>query len=154
LRLFVGDAGTLTDDLSLGEDRFLLWPLSSPVGLLASALVVSVAMLPPSFSHRSSIFFFRRLLAIGSGIVVSSVSLVLYLSFASHQRRDERSFETIVEFTGFGLLGGGPKCPQSSHAAQKLMDLGYTTNDSTTGLLPKYFPSVTVSQARANAKII
>jgi hypothetical protein len=24
------------------------------------------------------------------------------------------------------------------------MDLGYTTNDSTTGLLPKYFPSVTV----------
>jgi rhodanese-related sulfurtransferase len=49
---------------------------------------------------------------------------------------------------------GGPKCPQSLHAAQKLMDLGYTTNDSTTGLLPKYFPSVTVSQARANAKII
>jgi hypothetical protein len=104
LRLFVGDAGPLTDDLSLGEDRFLLWPLSSPVGLLASALVVSVAMLPPSFSHRSSIFFFRRFLAIGSGIVVSSVSLVLYLSFASHQRRDERSFETIFEFTGFGLL--------------------------------------------------
>jgi rhodanese-related sulfurtransferase len=32
---------------------------------------------------------------------------------------------------------GGPKCPQSLHAAQKLMDLGYTTNDSTTGLLPK-----------------
>jgi hypothetical protein len=29
---------------------------------------------------------------------------VLYLSFASHQRRDERSFETIFEFTGFGLL--------------------------------------------------
>jgi hypothetical protein len=79
---------------------------------------------------------------------------VLYLSFASHQRRDERSFETIFEFTGFGLLCGGPKCPQSLHAAQKLMDLGYTTNDSTTGLLPKYFPSVTVSQARANAKII
>jgi hypothetical protein len=116
LRLFVGDAGTLTDDLSLGEDRFLLWPLSSPVGLLASALVVSVAMLPPSFSHRSSIFFFRRFLAIGSGIVVSSVSLVLYLSFASHQRRDERSFETIFEFTGFWAASTrNYSLPQSQH---------------------------------------
>jgi hypothetical protein len=44
--------------------------------------------------------------------------------------------------------------PAEFARSAKLMDLGYTTNDSTTGLLPKYFPSVTVSQARANAKII
>jgi len=70
LRLFVGDAGAPTVELSLGEDRFLPWPLSLLLGPLASALVVSVAILPPSFSQRSSIFFFRRFLAIGSDIVV------------------------------------------------------------------------------------
>ena len=71
LRLFVGDAGAPTVELSLG---FLPSPLSLLLDLLASALVVSVAILPPSFSHRSSIFFFRRFLAIGSGIVLSSLS--------------------------------------------------------------------------------
>ena len=71
----MGDAGDPTGELSLGEDSFLPWPLSSLVGLLASALVVSVAILPPSFSQRSSIFFFRRFLAIGSGIVVSLLTL-------------------------------------------------------------------------------
>ena len=73
LRLFVGEAGASTVELSLGEDRFCPWPLSSLVGLLASALVVSLAIVPPSFSHRSSIFFFRRFRAIGSGIAVSSL---------------------------------------------------------------------------------
>ncbi len=73
LRLFVGDTGPWTVELSLGEDSFLPRPLSSLVGVLASALVVSVVILPPSFSHRSSIFFFSRFLAIGSGIVVSSL---------------------------------------------------------------------------------
>jgi hypothetical protein len=73
LRLFAEDAGAPTVELLLGEDSFRPWPLSSLVGLLSSALVVSVAILPPSFSHRSSIFFFRRFLAIGSAIVVSSL---------------------------------------------------------------------------------
>lgn len=72
LRLFVGDAESPTVELWL-EDSFLSWALSSLVGLLASALVVSVAILPPSFSHRSSIFFFRRFLATGSAIVVASL---------------------------------------------------------------------------------
>ncbi len=78
LRLFVGDAGAPTVELSLGEDSFLPGPLSSLVGLLESALVVSVAILPPSFSHRSSIFFFRRFLAIGSAIVVSSLLFIRF----------------------------------------------------------------------------
>jgi hypothetical protein len=78
LRLFVGDAGASTVELSPGEDRFLPWSLSSLLDPLASALVVSVAILPPSFSQRSSIFFFRRFLAIGSDIAV--VFLIL-LSF-------------------------------------------------------------------------
>jgi hypothetical protein len=73
LRLFVEDAESPVVELSLGEDTFVSWALSSLVGLLASALVVSVAILPPSFSHRSSIFFFRRFLAIGSAIVVASL---------------------------------------------------------------------------------
>lgn len=85
-RFFVGDAVASTDELSLGEDSFLPWRLSSLVGLLASALVVSVAILPPSFSHRSSIFFFRRFLAIGSGIGVSS------LLFYSYRLRSSRQF--------------------------------------------------------------
>ena len=78
LLLFVGDAVAPTVDLSLGEDGFLPSVVSSLEDLLVSALVVSVAILPPSFSHRSSIFFFRRFLALGSGIVVSPL-----LSFVS-----------------------------------------------------------------------
>ena len=85
LRFFVGDALAPTDELSPGEDSFLPWPLSSLVGLLASALVVSVAILPPSFSQRSSIFFFRRFLAIGSGIGVYSL---LFHSFQINASRE------------------------------------------------------------------
>ena len=71
LRLVVGDAGAPTVDLPREEDRFL--PLASLVGLSSLAVVTSRAILPPSFSHRSSIFFFSRFLAIGSGIAVSSL---------------------------------------------------------------------------------
>lgn len=51
--------------------RSLRW---SFVGPLLSAVAGSVETLPPSFSHRSSIFFFRRFLAVLSGITVSSFS--------------------------------------------------------------------------------
>jgi hypothetical protein len=40
---------------------------------------VSAAILPPSFSHRSSIFFFRRFLAFGSGIILCSFFLPLFI---------------------------------------------------------------------------
>ena len=76
LRLFVRDAGTPTVD-SREPDNSLPLSLGSLVGLLSSALVGLGASLPPSFSHPSSIFFFRRFLAIGSGI--RSV-LVLWVS--------------------------------------------------------------------------
>jgi len=79
LRVFVGDAGALAVELSLGED-FFLSPLASLAGLLASAVVVSVAIFPPSFSHRSSIFFFRRFLVIGSAIVVASLLVIRFKS--------------------------------------------------------------------------
>ena len=69
LRPFVGDGAAPTVKLSADEDSFL--PRPSVVDVLGS--VVSVAILPPSFSHRSSIFFFRRFLATGSAIVVSSL---------------------------------------------------------------------------------
>ena len=78
LRLFVGDSGVPTVELSRGEDSFLPWPLSSLAGLVASTLGESVQILPPSFSHRSSIFFFRRFLAIGSGIVCVLLTLLLF----------------------------------------------------------------------------
>ena len=73
LRVFVAGACAPSVALSRGEDSFLPWRFFSLVGLFASAPAVSVAILPPSFSHRSSIFLFRRFLADGSGIVVSSL---------------------------------------------------------------------------------
>ena len=75
LRFFVSDAGTPTVDSR--EVGSLPLPLGLLVGLIWSALAGSAATLPPSFSHRSSIFFFNRFLAIGSGIAVSFPSLLL-----------------------------------------------------------------------------
>ena len=72
LRLLVGDAGPPTLGSLREADSCL--PLHSCwlVGLVSSAPAVSAAILPPSFSHRSSIFFFRRFLSIGLAIALSS----------------------------------------------------------------------------------
>ena len=88
-RLLV-DLGSAVE-LSLGEDRFFTWLLVSLVGLVSSALVVSLAILPPSFSHRSSILFFRRFLAIGSGIGESS-----FFCVPSNQSSNFTSFSPVV----------------------------------------------------------
>jgi hypothetical protein len=44
----------------------------------------SAVILPPSFSHRSSIFFFSRFLSMLSGIVVFLVSLQIVMMLARH----------------------------------------------------------------------
>ena len=71
--LFAGDAGVLPVALSDEADcclPLLSWSFAGPP---LSAVVGSVEILPPSFSHRSSILFFRRFLAMSSGIGISSL---------------------------------------------------------------------------------
>jgi hypothetical protein len=80
-RFFVGDAGPPTGALPPEADSCLRLPSCSLVGLVSSA--ESAAILPPSFSHRSSIFFFRRFLAIGSGITM----FPFYCSFSHNYSR-------------------------------------------------------------------
>lgn len=72
LRLFVRDAGARTVE-SRETNGCLPFRFVLPVGLFSSALVGSAPTVPPSFSHRSSIFFCRRFLAIGSGMFASPV---------------------------------------------------------------------------------
>src|ERR1043166_4781486 len=76
LRLFEGDAGAPTVALLREADSCLPFPSCSLVGLV-SAPAGSAAILPPSFSHRSSIFFFRRFLSIGLDIALPLLSRLI-----------------------------------------------------------------------------